>query len=146
MGRKKRLRDMTWDDYGISRNRRKELEAFCLQYEEKRRKIQSGISSVQVDGIPGSNYKEGPVEKQAIQNSTYLHDVRMIEEAAIRANPGIWKYLLKSATRGLPYERIEYADELGRIPVGSTEFYAYRRLFYRYLDELKIGYKSKAIP
>ncbi len=97
MGRKKRLRDMTWDDYGISRNRRKELEAFCLQYEEKRRKIQSGISSVQVDGIPGSNYKEGPVEKQAIQNSTYLHDVRMIEEAAIRANPGIWKYLLKSA-------------------------------------------------
>ncbi len=146
MGRKKRLRDMTWDDYGISRNRRKELEAFCLQYEEKRRKIQSGISSVQVDGIPGSNYKEGPVEKQAIQNSTYLHDVRMIEEAAIRANPGIWKYLLKSATRGLPYERIEYDDELGRIPVGSTEFYAYRRLFYRYLDELKIGYKSKAIP
>ena len=28
---KKRLRDMTWDDYGISRNRYKELKAFCQQ-------------------------------------------------------------------------------------------------------------------
>lgn len=146
MGKTKRLRDMTWDDYGISRNRRKELEAFCLQYEEKKRKIRSGISTVQVDGSTGSLLKESPAQKQAIQNHVYLFDVRMIEEAAIRANPGIWKYLLKSATRGLPYERIEYDDELGRIPVGSTEFYAYRRLFYRYLDELKIGYKSKAIP
>lgn len=146
MGKTKRLRDMTWDDYGISRNRYKELKAFCLQYDEKKSKIRYGLSSVQADGVPGSNYKESPVEKQAVQNSTYLQDVRMIEEAAVKANSGIWKYLLKSVTKGLSYEYVEYDDELGRIPMGSTEFYAYRRLFYCYLDELKIGYKSKAIP
>lgn len=28
----KRLRDMTWEDYGISKNRYDELRAFCLQY------------------------------------------------------------------------------------------------------------------
>lgn len=33
---KKRLRDMTWDDYGLSRDRRRELRAFCLQYDKKR--------------------------------------------------------------------------------------------------------------
>ena len=36
--KKKRLRDMTWDDYGISRHRYQELKAFCLQYYEKRGK------------------------------------------------------------------------------------------------------------
>ena len=69
----------------------------------------------------------------------------MIEEAAVRANPGIWKYILKSVTLGLPYEFIEYDSEQGRISVGRTEFYAYRRLFFHVLDFLKIGYKSSDI-
>lgn len=28
----KRLRDMTWEDYGISKHRYQELKASCLQY------------------------------------------------------------------------------------------------------------------
>ena len=50
----KRLRDMTWDDYGISKNRYKELKAFCLQYDEKKSKIKYGISAVRYDGQPKS--------------------------------------------------------------------------------------------
>lgn len=61
----------------------------------------------------------------------------MIEEAAVRANPGIWKYILKSVTLGLPYEFIEYDEEQGKIPMCRSDFYGTRRKFYAILDKLK---------
>ena len=137
----KRLRDMNWNDYGISKNRYKELKAFCLQYDEKKSKIRYGISGGQSDGLPRAHSVESQVERQAIENNIYKQDCAMIEEAAIKANPGIWKYILKSVTLGLPYEFVEYDDELGRITVGKTDFYAYRKLFYYFLHQLKIGDK-----
>lgn len=146
MEKKKRLRDMTWDDYGISKYRYQELKAFCLQYEEKKNKIKYGLSSMNHDGTAVSGGIGRPTEQQAINNDKYLKDIRMIENAAVRANPGIWKYILKSVTQGLPYEFIEYDDKLGRIPVGKTEFYAVRRKFYHCLDLLKSGDKLTDIP
>lgn len=142
MEKKKRLRNMTWDDYGISKHRYQELKAFCLQYDEKKNKIKYGLSSVNHDGTTGSGGVGRPTEQQAINNERYTKDCHMIEEAAIRANPVIWKYIIKSVTQGLPYEFIEYDDEFGRITVGKTDFYAYRRLFYSFLNDLKIGDKS----
>ena len=136
---KKRLRNMSWDDYGISKNRYKELKAFCLQYDEKKSKIKYGISAMQYDGMPKGSGTESQVETRAIENSIYKSDCAMIEEAAIRANPGIWKYILRSVTQGLSYEYVEYDSELGRIMVGQTEFYAYRKLFYYNLHNLKLG-------
>ena len=137
--KKKRLRDMTWDDYGISKHRYQELKAFCLQYEEKKNKIRYGLSSVQNDGAPAAGGVGRPTEQRAIDNEQYKRDCLMIEEAAVRANPRIWKYILKSVTLGLPYEFIEYDEELGRIAVGKTDFYAYRKLFYHFLDLEKLG-------
>jgi hypothetical protein len=145
MEQKKRLRDMNWDDYGISRNRYRELKAFCLQYDEKKSKINRGISAMRYDGMPAGTTVGSPVENQAIENNLYLRDCRIIEEAAVKANPGIWKYILRSVTQAMPYEYIEYDEELGRIPMGKTEFNANRRLFYHYLDELQIGFKLSAI-
>lgn len=142
MEKKKRLRDMSWDDYGISKFRYRELKNFCLQYDEKKSKIHRGMKSMSYDGMPGGSMStESPVETQAIQNTQYLQDIRMIEEAAVKTNPTIWKYILRSVTQDMPYEYIMYDEELGRIPMGQTEFYANRKLFYHYLDELKIGKK-----
>lgn len=136
----KRLRDMTWNDYGISKNRYKELKAFCLQYNEKKNKIQYGMNSPSQDGMPrGSRSTNSPVEQQTIENTMYLRDIRMIEEAAVKTNPVIWKYILKSVTEDLSYELIMYDKEQGKIPVGQTDFYAYRKLFYYYLDKIKLG-------
>ena len=146
MSRKKRLRDMTWDDYGISRNRYKELEAFCLQYEEKKSKISRGISAVTNDGMPHGNYKGNPLEANAIRNVTYQKDCEMIEQAAIAASAEIYPYIIKSVTNDLSYPFIEYDEALGRIPIGKTEFYATRRLFYHYLDLLKSGDKIGLVP
>lgn len=141
---KKRLRDMTWDDYGISKNRYKELKAFCLQYDEKKSRIQYGAGKSPAIGecaSPNSGFKESPVERQAIQNSVYLRDIHMIEEAAIMADPSIWKYLLRSATRGLSYEYIEYDDELGKIPMCRKDFYGVRKLFFSILNEIQMDHK-----
>lgn len=137
----KRLREMTWDDYGISRHRYAELKAFCLQYDEKKSKISRGISAVTNDGMPHGNYKGNPLEANAIRNVTYQKDCEMIEQAAIAASAEIYPYIIKSVTNDLSYPFIEYDEALGRIPVGINEFYGYRRLFYHYLDLLKNGDK-----
>ncbi|MDO5345315.1 MAG: hypothetical protein Q4E91_06180 [Lachnospiraceae bacterium] len=146
MKKQKRLRDMTWDDYGISKNRYKELKAFCLQYDEKKEKIQYGMNASVQDGMPkGRLSTKSPVEQQAIDNITYSKDIRMIEEAAVRANSEIWRYILRSVTEGLPYEFVEYDEELGKIPMCRADFYGTRKLFYKILDELKLEHKLNVI-
>lgn len=137
MERKKRLRNYTWEDYGISRQRYKELQAFCLQYDEKKSKLKYGLNAIRYDGQPKGNMVGHPTERAALENIIYRHDCFLIEEAAVKANPKIWKYILRSVTQGLPYEFIEYDEEQGRIPMGKTEFYGYRKLFYHYLNESK---------
>ena len=138
---KKRLREMTWDDYGISKHRYDELKSFCLQYDEKKSKINRDVGSMNYDGMPRGNYKGNPLESKAIRNVMYQKDCEMIEQEAIAASADLHQYILKSVTNDLSYRFIEYDEKLGRIPVGINEFYGYRRLFYHYLDMLKIGDK-----
>lgn len=142
----KKLRDMTWDDYGISKHRYAELKAFCLQYDEKKSKISRGIGAMNYDGMPKGNFKTNPLEDKAIRNVTYQKDCEMIKQAAIAASPDIFQYIIKSVTNDLSYQFIEYDETLGRIPVGINEFYGYRRLFYYYLDKLQIGDKIDLLP
>lgn len=134
-------RNKTWEDYGISVHRYHELKAFCLQYDEKKSKIKRGISSRSNDGMPKSNYRLNQLENMAIRNAMYQKDCEMIEQAAVATSLEIYPYILKSVTNDLSYPFIEYDEELGRIPVGQNDFYAYRKLFYHYLDLIKRGEK-----
>lgn len=143
---RKRLRDMTWEDYGISKNRYAELKAFCLQYEEKKSKIKYGISAAQYDGQPKAHNTGSQTERQAMDNVIYMKDCAMIEEAAIRANPGIWRYIVKSVTLGLSYEFIEYDNEQGKIPMCRRDFYGTRKKFYAILNEMKLDHKLTDYP
>ncbi len=113
--KKKRVRNMTWKDYGITKYRYVELKAFCLQYKEKKKKI---------------------------QNVMCKKDCEMIEQAAKAASEELYLYIIKSVTNDLSYTFIEYDEMIGRIPIGKTDFYGYRRLFYHYLDLIKNGDKS----
>ena len=112
MRREIRVRNVTWKDYGISTNLQKELKAFCLQYGEKKKR-----------GI-------------------LLTDCEMIESAAEETSPQLGKYRLKSVTKDLSYEQLEYDTQYGRIPVGKTDFYGYRRKFFFILYQKKIGDKQ----
>lgn len=142
----KRLRDMTWEDYGISKNRYAELKAFCLQYGEKKSKIKYGISAAQYDGQPKAHSTGSQTERQAMDNAIYMKDCAMIEEAAIRTNPEIWRYIVKSVTLGLSYEFIEYDNEQGKIPMCKNDFYGTRRKFFSILNKMKLEYKLTDYP
>lgn len=142
----KRLRDTTWEDYGISKFRYRELKNFCLQYEEKKKKINRGMSSPKHDGMPGgSRCIKSPVENQAIENVMNLKDIRMIEEAAVAADPTVWCFLIKSVTQDMPYEYIQYNETGEKIPMCRNDFYGTRRYFFFILHKLKLGYKSTDI-
>lgn len=136
---------MTWEDYGISRNRYNELKAFCLQYEEKKSKIHRLQAQTGNDGQPRGNRTGNPTEELAVRNVIYQKECEMIEQAAVAASPEIYKYIIKSVTNDLSYRFIEYDEKLGKIPVGVNEFYAYRRLFYHYLDKIKSGDKLQLL-
>ena len=43
-------------------------------------------------------------------------------------------HILLSVEKNLSYEHLEYHDKLGRCPLGRTDFYGVRRLFFHYLD------------
>lgn len=137
--KQKRIREYTWDDYGISKNLHNELKSFCLQYEEKKSKIKYGLNALVSDGMPHGNTMGSPTEVNAMSNATYKRDCEMIERAAVMANSEIANYILKSVSLDLPYEYIEYDEKMGKIPVGKTDFYGYRRLFFYYLKKIKMG-------
>lgn len=58
----------------------------------------------------------------------------LVLSAALRANEGAAGHIILSVTKGVSYNYIEFHDRLGRCPLGRTNFYAARRLFYHYLD------------
>ena len=66
--------------------------------------------------MPRSNYKENPLENNAIRNVSYQKDCEMIEKAAIAASSEIYPYIIKSVTNDLSFQFIEYDEKLGRPP------------------------------
>ena len=130
----KRLRDMTWDDYGISRYRYRELKNFCLQYPEKKEKISYGLVSHEpAEGLSGRIGR--PTESQAVHNEHYSKDVMMIEQAATAASPDIYPWILASVTEDLNYKELIGHTSLGPVPMCEKDFYGVRRLFYSILDK-----------
>ena len=152
----KRLRTLTWDDYGISKERYRELRHFCLQYVEKKKAAaerEYGIPS----GVGGSGGNGGktasPTEAAAIRNimraERYLRDVRIIDEAAAWAAevggfPKAENIILWSVTRNVGYERL--GQSYGFVPWCNPDFYAVRRAFFHRLDELQQDQVEKNTP
>lgn len=115
-----RLRNVTWEDYGISKERYRELKHFALQYREKRKKV--------------AKVEEGPRKEKL------LKDVRIIEEAAMWAASAsgynrAWHMILRSVTEDVGYDVLVLRYDF--VPYTKTDFYAVRRAFYHRLDVLQ---------
>lgn len=150
-----RLRNLSWEDYGIDKERYRELKHFCLQYKGKKKKASASpdyvLPTVSLDSSGGhTGNVSNPVEDAAIRHvmrvEKYLRDCRMIEEAAMRAASiggyrKAWRAILRSVTEGLSYENVQL--KCGSVPYAKTDFYAVRRAFFYILDEMQNGQESQ---
>ena len=127
----KRIRDMTWEDYGISQNRYRELLYFCRQYPEKKQQIKYGLKAVVNDGMPRGSTTGNPTEAAALHNVELQRDVEMIEKAAERTSKVLKLFILKNVCESVPYEY------LGAVPMCRNDFFGFRRLFFSNLNKLK---------
>lgn len=142
---KRNIRAMTWNDYDISKNRYKELQYFCRQYDEKKSKIAYGVSGTRQDGMPRGTSASNPTEQIGMSNVECIRDCLLIEQSAFEATSGVScleRYILKSVTMDLNYSEVEWDKDYGKIPVCEKDFYGYRRLFYSILNKLKLDRKS----
>jgi len=124
------LRNMKLSDYNISRAKYNELKYFCIQYAEKKQKLESayGLRATVNDGMPKGNLSGDTTAQEAVRNVMLQEDLRLIEEIAKKAAPSIHKWILKNVTEGTPYEWMN-------VPVGRRQFYEYRRYFFYLLAQ-----------
>lgn len=124
------LRNMKLSDYNISRAKYNELKYFCIQYAEKKQKLESayGLRATVNDGMPKGNLSGDTTAQEAVRNVMLQEDLRLIEETAKKAAPEIYKWILKNVTEGTPYEWLD-------VPVGRRQFYEHRRYFFYLLAQ-----------
>ncbi|MBQ9913060.1 MAG: hypothetical protein IJO73_02410 [Clostridia bacterium] len=123
--------------YGINFYRYKELENYCLQYDEKKSELQQIYTSSSVTpeiavmgGISGK-----PTEQKAMRALKLKSEIELIERCIVEAcgeDVGIVEKLKINVTLGFGY------DAIGRPPCGPRQFYEYRRKFFFILDKEKI--------
>jgi len=155
-----KLRSLTWDDYGISRERYRELQHFCRQYSEKKKKAADATDYGSMTGfftydrVGGkSSGPSNPIESAVIRGimlqEKYLKDVKMIDEAAawaasIGGYSKAWNIILWSVTRGVGYDKLLARYEF--VPWSLPDFYAVRRAFFARLDDLQNEASAKKSP
>lgn len=121
------------DHWGISKYRQRELEDICRQYDEMRAKLDRIRSGADDPGprpgnTPGSIYKDQTARRAiAAAESREARRIEAIEQAAVAADPELFRYILASVTRGISYERMS-------VPCGRRQFYDARSRFFWELD------------
>lgn len=120
------------EEYGISRERARELWWICRQYDDCRRRA-AAIRRGEVDRPArrrnGIWHRPDPTGEQAVNaaDNWYTRRVDAIEGAAKAADPALWRYILRNACRGVPFSRLG-------APCGVNQFSRARRIFFVELD------------
>ncbi|MDE7197771.1 MAG: hypothetical protein K2O15_02695 [Lachnospiraceae bacterium] len=76
--------------------------------------------------------KERRRELQSIAKSDEYAGI--VLECALKADRKSAGHIILSVTEEFSYERVEFHERLGRCPLGRSDFYGARRLFFHYLD------------
>lgn len=118
--------------YYIDKHRYYELKHFCLQYTEWKKAYTSCCASViftsKFERMSSNDAPGDLTAKYAIRQAEYATKIKMIEEAALEADPVLYKYILKAVTENLSYP---YLKTKMNIPCGRDMYYdRYRRFFW----------------
>ena len=117
--------------YWISKERYYELKHFCLQYPEWR-KLYSELSEASFplafsDVRYDSTLTDSTGDK-ASEMFSLRRKMSLIEDAAVRADNTLCRYIFKAVTENLSYV---YMDTIMHIPCGKDMFYdRYRKFFW----------------
>ena len=118
--------------YWIDKHRYYELKHFCLQYKEWKKAYaacnESIIFASSMEEHRSSNTMSDITAKYAIKRAYYAGRIKLVEKAAMEAEPDLYLYILKAVTEGLSYTYLKTKLE---IPCGRDMYYdRYRKFFW----------------
>lgn len=125
----------------IPEKRYLELYWFCQQYEDWIRErailLSKGVQtkSYREDTVQETNYKESKVEEAAIRLAELNRRIKIVENTAREADPGLFKYILLGVTSKKGFT---YMETVLDIPCCKVTYYDRYRRFYYLLDKEKV--------
>lgn len=115
--------------YWISKHRYYELKHYCLQYKEMQEELEGLIklpgSFCDISGQSG--YDSDQTGDTAVKRAYLSRRISLIEQAAVEADPELYRYILKAVTEGYSYE---YLKSVMDIPCSRDYYYDRYRKFY----------------
>lgn len=121
--------DVNLDEYEISKYAYRELRNFCLQYHEKKDRLNAirSLSAAPMSGMTKGGGVSTPTEKKALKAERLASDCDLIEKTLMDVGPEIYPWLLRSVTEE---DATWYSMQP---PIGVNQFYKMRRRFYKLL-------------
>ena len=124
--------------YYIEKHRYYELKHFCLQYPIWKRTYANldGYDSYYYEGLIFSknNSPGNPTAKFGDERVIYFNKMKLIEQAAIEADPDLASYILKAVTKGLSFDALQSKYN---IPCSKGTYYDRYRRFFWILDKTR---------
>lgn len=115
--------------YGISKNRERQLYYFCLQYNEliEEKEGLYSVGCATFDGMPHGNDISDPTARIAERAARLHRDIELIEQTAIEACGELYPWILKAVTEGKSWAAVSP-------PCCKNTFYDERRKFFGLLN------------
>lgn len=106
------------------------------------------LSRTENQGVPRLGFDAYNISRERYRELRYgcaagKYSHETLREAC-RGLEFIEPWIILSVTKSKSYDLIEFDFKLGRIPIGRSDFYGFRRKFYHNLDCLLRGEKENA--
>lgn len=116
----------------MTRERKKELKNFCMEYKQKKLTLEnySYYNSVSFDEVRCSSANnKSKLEMQAIEKLELEQDIKLIENVAVLVANDLANLLIESVTNKKNYEDLD-------IPVSKRTFYRIKKEFFIVLHRI----------
>ena len=124
-----------YTDFGISRDRYRELLAFCRQYQEWQAEARSllGLSAQKYENMPHGSDVGDPVFAVMLKRERLLAKIEMVESVADEVDQGRWRAaLIQNICMG---RALKFIDPAVLPTSRRNTFYQARRAFFVILDK-----------
>ena len=124
-----------YTDFGISRERYRELLAFCRQYSEWKAEAASllGVGAVRYSSMPRSTDVGDPTFRAAARRERLTAKIALVERVASEVDGGRWRAaLIQNICMG---RALRFIDPVILPTSRTNDFYRQRRAFFVLLDQ-----------